>query len=464
MNKLSALIQTFIQALPQSRKKVHLLLGIILLAALLPRVYLLATITDTEFLHNDGGEYMEISKQLSLGNGFSLSYYRWYEFPRPGQKDMLHTDLSRTPLFPLLGVIAYLPPWNPLLSAKVISLLLSLLAVCCVFLLGREFHGDLCGLFSAALFSFYPYSLYYSASWSTENLFLILLALAFLFLLKSCKGRLSLFPYCAVFLALAALTRPTAALLPVVFIALLAFFLRSEHRWREFGKQTLLFSGVFLLLMMPWTIRNYKVGGKFTPMTYYGGYAFWLSSSDIIYETYRTMDTPEYNKVTDELWTRLHAERLAELKQKGVYDFVEASRCWKQWGIDYINHNPDKMIYILKERFFHYWRMCPNLIVLSPIQILYIRIYFTFLFTLALAGLFFMRKRKEALILLSLPLFGLVISIPFLLVLRYRYPLFAPYVCVFAAVALTWLTMKFTGGEPQEPFPAGKKPLSPSIK
>ncbi len=464
MKKFRTLIHAFIQNLPQSPKKIYILLGIILLAALLPRIYLLTTVTDTEFLHNDGGEYMEISKQLSLGNGFSLSYYRWYEIPRPGQKDALHTDLSRPPLFPLLGVLAFLPPWNPLLSAKALSLLLSLLTIYCVFLLGREFHGDLCGLLSAALFSFYPYSFYYAGSWSTENLFLILVTLAFLFLLKSCKGRLDLFPYCAVFLALAALTRPTATLLPVVFIAILAFFLRSKHIWREFGKQALLFSGIFVLMMMPWTIRNYKAGGKFTPMTYYGGYAFWLSSSDIIYETYRTMDTPEYKKVTDELWNRLHAERLAELKQKGVYDFVEASRYWKQWGLEYIHNNPDKMIYILKERFFHYWRMCPNLIGLSLKQILCIRIYFTSLFILALAGLFLLRKRKETLILLFPPLFGLAISIPFLVVLRYRYPFFAPYVCIFAAVALTWLTMKITGGEPQEPFPAGKKALPPSRK
>ncbi|OQA83373.1 MAG: hypothetical protein BWY31_02912 [Lentisphaerae bacterium ADurb.Bin242] len=464
MKQLQASIQTFVQTLPQSRKRVHLLLGILLLTALLPRVYLLAKVSEKDFLHNDGGEYMEISRQLSQGNGFSLSFYRWYEFPRPGQKDMLHKDLSRPPLFPLLGSLVFFLPVNPLFWAKGISLLLSLTAIYCVFLLGKEFAGAVCGLFSAALFSIYPYALYYTISWSTENLFLILLALSFTFLLKACRGNPSSFPYCGLFLALASLTRPTALPLAFAFIVIWVFFSYKSGSWRVMGKQAALFLGIFLLLLLPWTIRNYRVGGKFTPMTYYGSYAFWLSSSDVIYETYRTMDTPDYEKKTGELWNRLHAERLAELKEKGAYDIAEASRWWKQWGLDYIRQNPDKMAYIWKERFFHYWRMCPNLASLSTTQIVLLRTFFTCLFILALAGLFLLRKRKETLILLFPPLFGLVISIPFLFVLRYRYPFFAPYVCVFAAFVLTWLTRKAVGEELPEPFSTGEKGLIPSRK
>ena len=451
-------IAQFLRSLPEHPKRIAICLGILLAVAAFPRLYLLGTVSKSDFLHNDGHEYMEISRQLAAGNGFSLSFYRWYEFPAPGQKDLLHTDLSRTPLFPLIGTAAFLIPGDPLFWMKGISFLLAMTAIFCVFLIGREFGGELCGLFSAALFAFYPYSFYYAASWSTENLFLILLALASLFLMKACKGKLNLFPYCGLFLALATLTRPTAVLLPFVFIPMLFFFIRPIQKWRELGRPVLLFSGIFLLLLLPWTIRNYKVGGSFTPLTYYGSYVFWLSSSDIIYETYRTMDTPEYTKVTDEVWNRLHTERLAELKQKGVSDFIKASQYWKKWGLEYIRDNPDKMAYILKERFFHYWRMCPNMVVMTPLQILLFRIYFTAVFGLALAGLLLLRKRKESLLLLLLPFFGLAISIPFLLVLRYRYPFFAPYVCVFAAFSLTWLTMKMTGGKSPELPTAGKRP------
>ena len=55
------------------------LLLLILLLAAVPRIFLLARVSDNDFLHNDGEEYMEISRQLARGNGFSLSFYRWHE-------------------------------------------------------------------------------------------------------------------------------------------------------------------------------------------------------------------------------------------------------------------------------------------------------------------------------------------------------------------------------------------------
>ncbi len=459
MNSLSPYIQTLF------RHRKQVLFWLILVSAVLVRLYLLHTVQENDFLHNDGHEYLEISKQLANGNGFSLSFYRWYEFPRPGQTNLLHADLSRSPFFPLLGAVAYLLPGHLIPWLKGISLILSLLAIYGVYLLGREIAGATCGLFSAFLFSIYPYELYYTISWSTENLFLLLLAFALLFFLRMYKKLIPYSPLCALFLALATLTRPTAFPLAFGALAMTVFLsMKTSRSWKETGKQAALFLGVFLLILFPWALRNYRVGGSFTPMNYYGNYMLWVSSSDIIYETYRTRDTPDYEKVTGALWKGLHEQRVAELKKMGCYDFVQASRYWKKWALDYIRENPDRMAYILKERFFHYWQMCPNLIVVSPLQIHLLRIFFTGLFFLAVAGLFLVRKSREALVLLSMPVYGLLISIPFLVLLRYRYPFFAPYVCILAALALTWLTTKITGGEPQEPFSAGKKARTPSIK
>ena len=85
--------------------------------------------------------------------------------------------------------------------------------------------------------------------------------------------------------------------------------------------------------------------------------------------------------------------------------------------------------------------MCPNLIILRPWQIILIRIYFSILFILALAGIFRMRHRLELLLALLPILFGMAVSIPFLFVLRYRYPFFAPYICILAGTALAWIEM-----------------------
>ena len=430
------------------------LLLAILLAAALPRIFLLTRTSESAFYHNDGTEYMEISRQLAAGNGFSLSFYRWHEVVPPDAKPgSLHPDLVRTPLFPLLGAPLFRLPWDVTVSAKVLSLVLSLLAVYCVFLLGRELAGRLCGLASAALFAVYPYALYYATSWSTENLFLITLSLSFLFLLKALRGHFGALGWSGFFLGLAALTRPTAVLFPVIFAGVL--WLRfmvfgSLHlnwknlRWyrplpRGLLRGCLLFLLAFMALLLPWMYRNRQVGGSWNPATYYDGYIFWLSFSRIMTETYRTLDTPEYTTAAQKAWDEEHEYHLEELRRKGITDFLAASKQWRAWGWERIRNSPRMALNLVWNRFLHYWRMCPNLIILSPRQIWLIRSYFTVLFLFALGGAWFFRRRLEILIPLLPVFFGMAVSIPFLFVLRFRFPFFAPYVCVLAGAVLAGL-------------------------
>ena len=432
------------------------LILLILLLSAIPRFFLLKGISDDMFYHNDGAEYMEISRQIALGNGFSLSYYRWHEpVPPDAEKGKTHPDLARTPLFPLLGAGLFFLPWNVTYSAKVLSLILSLVAVFCVFLLGREFAGRSCGLWSALIFALYPYAIYYASSWSTENLFLILLALSMLFLLKFLRGSFSAAGWCGAFLSAAALTRPTAVILPVFFagILLFRFSITGAMKWKKenlhfprtipgrLWKGAAVFLLTFILILFPWTYRNRQLGGSWNPSTYYDGYVFWLSFSEILHETYRTLDTPEYSAAVDQSWKTEHEKYHKLLREKKIYSFIEAGKQWKQWGWEQIRRSPEKALWLLRERFLHYWRMCPNLVILRPWQIILIRIYFTILFILALAGVFRMLHRLELTVALLPILFGMVVSIPFLFVLRYRYPFFAPYISILAGTALAWIEM-----------------------
>ena len=426
------------------------LLLLILLLAAVPRIFLLVRVSDNDFLHNDGEEYMEISRQLARGNGFSLSFYRWHEVKPPDEPPgTLHPDLVRTPLFPLLGAALFLLPCPFMTSARVVSLILSLLALWCVFLLGRELAGRDCGIWCAAFFAIYPYALYYSTSWSTENLFLIFLSLSFLFLLKAMHGKLSALAWCGLFLGLTALTRPTAVLLPAAFAALLwiRFMALGSLKWPKWKLKLLrplpagllkwfgVFLLVFVLLLLPWMYRNRQVAGSWNPATYYDGYIFWLSFSRIISETYRTLDTPEYVHAVEAVWNEEHEYYKGELLKMGITDFLAASEQWRKWGWERIRNSPRMALGLIGQRFLHYWRMCPNLIILKPWQILLIRVYFSVIFLSTLFGVYLMRRRTELLIPVLPILFGMVISIPFLFVLRFRFPFFAPYICILAGVS-----------------------------
>ncbi|MBO5724324.1 MAG: hypothetical protein J6S58_05785, partial [Lentisphaeria bacterium] len=124
------------------------------------------------------------------------------------------------------------------------------------------------------------------------------------------------------------------------------------------------------------------------------------------------------------------------LHRKKIYDFPAVSRQWKHWGYEQLKRHPERIAYLLKERFLHYWRMCPNLIILTPLQIVLLRIFFSAVFLLATVGIILKFSCMDTLILILPVVFGLVISVPFLFVLRYRFPFFAPYVCVLASFPL----------------------------
>ena len=436
---------------PSQTRKFLLL---ILLLAAVPRIFLLMRISEDDFYHNDGREYMEISRQLAGGNGFSLSYYRWHEPVPPDHKEgALHPDLARTPLFPLLGAGLFLLPFPVFDSARAVSLLLSLLAVYSVFLLGSELAGRRCGLWSALLFAFYPYALYYTISWSTENLFLICLALAFYFLLKTLHRGFSCFPWCGFWLGLATLTRPTAVLLPAIFLAFvwirfscIGALKWNLKKWKSFHlpssgdlRRIWGFLLIFLLILLPWMWRNKQVAGTWNPATYYDGYIFWLSFSEIMTETYRTLDAPEYAEASTRAWKREHEKHHKLLREKGILTFRAAADQWRAWGWEWIRRHPGKAAFLLKERFLHYWRMCPNLVILASWQIWLIRIYFAGLWILASGGILCLIRRVELLATLLPIFFGMAISIPFLFVLRFRFPFFAPYICILGGTLLTIL-------------------------
>ena len=428
------------------------LTGILLLAAL-PRGMMLWHVSEEAYYHNDGAEYMDLARNLAQGRGFSLSFYRWHEPEDPAFRKGVdvHTDLARTPLLPLLGALIHCLTEKVTLGAKIFSFVLSLFAVYCVWLLGKEIRGIACGLWSSFLFALYPYAIHYSGSFSTEDLFLVTLCLAFVFFLKALHGKFSMLGFCGLFLALGSLTRPTA----IVFVPLLcgALYVRVavmgqenvlpvqnwKCSWKMPGKvwlHTGIFLLVFFLCMLPWTVRNRLAGGEWKMTTWYDGYVYFLSFSEIFVTTYQTLDTKEYTRKTDEAWKRVHAYCIGELHRKKIYDFPAVSRQWRQWGHEQLKRHPERIAYLLKERFKHYWRMCPNLIVLTPLQIVLLRIFFSGLFLLALTGVYLFRRNYDTFILL-LPVFtGLLISVVFLFVLRYRYPFFAPYVCVLSSLPL----------------------------
>ena len=435
--------------LEQNKRLLICMLGLLMLFALVPRIAGLIINPDALY-HNDGMEYRDIAEQISKGNGFSVTYYRWYEAV-PDVKEPLRTDFSRPPMLPLLGAALFLLPFDWEKSAIVTVHLMSLLCILMVFLLGREvFKNNTIGFLSAGIYAFYPYSIYHSLCWSSENLFLIFFCAAWLFLIKAVRNGFDWKEAagCGIFMALATMTRPQGALVFILLglLAAIVFFnaLRKEKdQARKIFRGTAVFGVSALIVFSPWMIRNWYHCGIPSPFSFYGAYSFAQASSDVSYVTYKYVDTPQYKEKTDEAWDTFHKAKTDALKEKKAFTLIEADPYWRQWAWEYIRENPGKMVFIIRNRVLHCFRAAPNAAAVSPKVVIILRIYFVIFLALILCGLWYARKNKAALSLLIPPLCALILAVPFLMILRYRYPFFAPFAAIFAAYGFYELCRRF---------------------
>lgn len=152
-------------------------------------------------------------------------------------------------------------------------------------LLGRSAFGERAGLGAAGLAAFYPELVWFAAHFWAETLFTVLLWWGIERLAASDAGGSSAAAAVAGLLfGLAILTRETV----LYFVPLAALWLA----WRRpgGGRRALLFALVSLLVVVPWTIRNYRVFGAFVPVSTAGALNLWQGNTRLtrqeVYEEY----------------------------------------------------------------------------------------------------------------------------------------------------------------------------------
>jgi hypothetical protein len=182
-------------------------------------------------------------------------------------------------------------------------------------LIGREIMGPAVGTLAAVLCATYLPFLEYATHFLTEDLAGLCLTLVVLLLLFA--RRLDrLLVYAASGLALGALTyaRPEYVLLVVPIAAILLASRRGSH-WRSADRwsRCLTFSAVFVVALVPWTIRNASVtGGRVLPMAA-------LSGSDLLASADQYDGFITY-KITLADWHRYEAQAAAIAPTPVRYD------------------------------------------------------------------------------------------------------------------------------------------------
>jgi len=246
-----------------TRRKVILALVLLCFAAFAVRVWFGLGLTG--HVAGDAPAYDALARSLAEGRG--------YVAPHSGQP-----TAYRAPGYPFfLAAIYTIFPGAGFRFLRILQAALSACTIPLVYALARHCGERRVALLAAALFAFYPSSIYFSALLITETLALFAFTLFLLLLARAIreeqdKGGIWWHAACGAVLGLATLIRPITLLLPFYLLALFLIFpLQAPLRTR--GIVYLLLS--FCLVLLPWSVRNYLCFDRFVPVSTTAGTVIW---------------------------------------------------------------------------------------------------------------------------------------------------------------------------------------------
>ncbi len=194
------------------------------------------------------------------------------------------STVDRAPLWPVMIAAVY-----RIVGPQDIFVRLSLCIVgsaTCVllYLFAKDLFGERIGIFAGVVGAIYPFLYVYDGWLYSESLYIFLL-LAFCYTLYHLRRTpcLSLMLTSGTLLGLLSLTRPNGLTIWASFLAWALIIGRLRMMlWRDVLKSMLIVSLVSLVLVAPWTIRNYKITHALIPVAVGDG-KVWLGAYN--YET-----------------------------------------------------------------------------------------------------------------------------------------------------------------------------------
>jgi 4-amino-4-deoxy-L-arabinose transferase-like glycosyltransferase len=325
--------------LNRDRTKHKQLLTLILVAAVLIRIpialYMGDQITVLPGIQ-DQVSYDALARSLLDGQGYSFTK-NWYPFTPANTPTAHWSFIYPVYLAGIYAVTGYHPLVARLLQAAVGGALLCLL----VYKIGSRVVNEDTGLVGAGLAAVYGYFVYYNVALMTETFFIVLVLLM-LYLSIELKENPTPIGWVGLGLSLglASLLRQTILL----FVPFLLFWLFLELRawgicWWYFALPVVM----IILLVAPWTIRNYLVYRGFLLLNSNAGYALFASNNPNLGTDWRN------DEVVVPVPKELAGQNEAEL-----------DRALTQRGIEYILKDPKRYLWLTLDKTLEYFKFWPS--------------------------------------------------------------------------------------------------------
>jgi len=223
----------------------------------------------------DENEYVYIARNVAGGEGFVDS----------------NGDLSkRSPLFPIILAGLQTSGDRSLFVSHLLGCLLGVIAIALGYLLSlRLFANHLAAMTTAVVMAFYPGLVVYSALLQTESLYIVfflgIMLLGYRILEKPSLINGAML---GLFCGLAALTR--AVFLGFIPILLASLVLIKPHLWSTLAKSLGVSLIVVVLVILPWTVRNYLVHDDVVPISSWAGSSLLIGNNPYATGTWSLKD------------------------------------------------------------------------------------------------------------------------------------------------------------------------------
>lgn len=345
----------------------------------------------------------------------------------------------RVPLYPLFLAFIYLIFGHSYFAARIIQSILGALLCVIIFYIGKITFNRKVGLLSAIILSCYQPFIFYAFYGGptfllSENLFTFLLALLVLSLIKDFTKS---FPPKGGFISgilngLLTLTRPVAGLFPAVIFILLLF--KNKYSLVLSVNKILPLLIGFILVILPWTVRNYFIHKAFIPFSTEGGLALACGNNP-----YVKGDGLVPQAAIDKLLTEADKKRLSTMSE------IEIDKMYRKYAKEFLLKNYKKIPKIFFRKVITLWDLyITDYDSTGQVKRKY-NLWYSIVFIFALFGIVRSIKFKlniNSSLLISLFLYFTIIAIITVGGQRFRYPA-EPYLIIFASVGAFTIFERF---------------------
>jgi len=311
----------------------------------------------------------------------------------------------RPPFYAFFLSLVYRAWGRSIIAARIVQAFLSACMVCVLFLISREIFDDKSALLAGFVATFYMTYVTCSGLLYTETIFCFLLTLAVY--LSISAGNLSIPKAIAIgsICGIMSLTRSEAFFMPLlIIISLVIRMYRSGYSdWKRPFFAFLVMSLSFLMIVIPWSIRNSKVHGRFVILSTNAGLNMYQAVNPVDGKIFGLGPRDE---------TAEKADTILNEAERSDYYVSEAKKTYLK--------DPFRAIKMFIMRFLFFWSVIDWEIIGGDV----INYHFLFILPFAFIGYrLAVKKRKKYLPLLLTVLYFSSMVLLFQGTPRYRMPI-----------------------------------------